>query len=191
MWGTVHILRMGNWSWSMREEPSAGTHKVQTTCQPLLLLNVTTGYALSTVIAFECDHSPVHTVIRYYFWMWPQHGTHCHPLLLLNVTTARYTLLTIITFECDHSTVYTVIRYYFWMWPEHTHCQPLLLLNVTTARYALYCCHSSAFISDNRTLNYYSQWILCRGLCQFTCKFILSMFWVTSGTWVVKHLTLT
>ena len=230
MWGTVHILRMGNWSWSMREETSAWTPMVQTTCQPLLLLNVTTRYALSTIITFECDHSMVCTVNHYYFWMWSQHIMHCHQLLLLNVTTARCALSTVITFECDHSTVRTFNLYYFWMWPQHgTHFQPLLLLNVTTARYAL-----STFItfecdhSTVRTFNRYYFWVWPQhgmhcifvtllllflttelwiiiilnefcvefmsayvSLCQLTCKFILSVFWVTSGTCVVKHLTLT
>jgi hypothetical protein len=46
MWGAVHILRMENWSWSMGTEPCAPTPKVQTTCQPVLLLNVTVRYAL-------------------------------------------------------------------------------------------------------------------------------------------------
>jgi len=111
MWGTVHILKMEDWSWSMREEPSAWTQKVLTTRQLLLILNVTKRYALSTVITFECDHnivrtvtvitfecdhSTVRTVNCYYFWMW-QHCVHCQPLLL-------------------------------WMWPQHgTHCQLLLL----------------------------------------------------------------
>ena len=91
---------------------------------------------MSTVITFECDHTTVCTVTCYYFWMWPQHGTHSHPLLLLNVTTTRYALSTVVTFECDHSTVHTVIHYYFWMWPQHRiRCHLLLLLNVTTARY--------------------------------------------------------
>ena len=155
--------------------PQHGTH-----CQLLLLLNVTTAwYKPSTFITFECDHNTVWTVSCYYFQMWPQPSMHHQTSLLLNVTTTQYALSTIITFEFDHSVVRTVNRYYFWMWPQHsTQCQPLLLLNVTTAQYALYCYHSSGFISDNWTLNYYySQWILCRD-CQFTCK--LSSFCLCS-----------